>query len=58
MELKGSLPHTQEPSTGPYLEPAQSAPYHLIPFGTISTTTKHLNENSPLQTMLNQGLPK
>jgi hypothetical protein len=30
MEPESSLPHTQEPSTGPYPEPDQSGPYHLI----------------------------
>jgi hypothetical protein len=28
MEPEGSLPCLQEPSTGPYLEPDQSSPYH------------------------------
>jgi len=34
MELEGSLPHSQEPATCPYPEPAQSSPYlqsHLSP---------------------------
>jgi hypothetical protein len=30
MEAEGSLPCSQEPSTGPYPEPDQSSPYHLI----------------------------
>jgi hypothetical protein len=30
METEGSLPWSQEPSTGPYPEPDQSSPYHPI----------------------------
>jgi hypothetical protein len=30
MEPVGSLPCSQEPSTGPYSEPDQSNPYHPI----------------------------
>jgi hypothetical protein len=30
MEPEGSLPRSQEPSTGPYPEPDQSNPYHPI----------------------------
>jgi hypothetical protein len=30
MEPGGSLPCSQEPSAGPWLEPAQSSPYHPI----------------------------
>jgi hypothetical protein len=28
MEPEGLLPSSQEPSTGPYLEPDTSSPYH------------------------------
>jgi hypothetical protein len=31
MELEGSLPFSQKPSTGPYSEPDRSSPYHPIP---------------------------
>jgi hypothetical protein len=30
MESRGSLPCSQEPSTGPYLKPDRSSPYHPI----------------------------
>jgi hypothetical protein len=32
MEPEGSLPCSQEPSTGPYLEQGKSSPYHPILF--------------------------
>ena len=35
MEPKGSLPHSQVPSTCPYPEPARSSPYHTSHFLNI-----------------------
>jgi hypothetical protein len=40
MEPEGSLPCSQEPSTGPYPEPDQSSPYHHI-LSTIHFNTIH-----------------
>jgi hypothetical protein len=36
MEREGSLPRSQETSTGPYPEPDQSSPYHPILLGPLS----------------------
>jgi hypothetical protein len=30
MESEGSLPYSQEPFTGPYVQPDQSSPYYPI----------------------------
>jgi hypothetical protein len=35
MELEGSLPCLQGPSTGPYPEPDESSPYHSIRISKI-----------------------
>jgi hypothetical protein len=39
MEPEGSLPCSQEPSTGPYPELDQSNPYHPINFNIIHPST-------------------
>jgi hypothetical protein len=49
MEPEGSLPCSQEPSTGPYTEPDQSNPYHTI--------RSLLRSISLLSTHLRLGLP-
>jgi hypothetical protein len=38
MELEGSLPCSQEPSTDPYHEPDQSNPHHPIKYIWIEIT--------------------
>jgi hypothetical protein len=38
MEPEGSIPCSQEPSTGPYLEPHQSNPHHPAVTTTIINT--------------------
>jgi hypothetical protein len=43
MEPEGSLPCSQEPSTGPYSEPDQSNPYHPI-FTKPRTRTDSLDK--------------
>jgi hypothetical protein len=49
MESEGSLPCSQEPSTGPYPEPDQSSPYHpdLSLLRTILIFPTHLHLGLP-----------
>jgi hypothetical protein len=42
MELEGSLPCSQEPSTGPYPEPDQSSPYNPIPSSILILSTTYV----------------
>jgi hypothetical protein len=49
MEPEGSLPCSQEPSTGSYPEPDQPNPYHLIPslLRSILIVSTHLRFGFP-----------
>jgi hypothetical protein len=47
METEGSLPRSQEPSTGPYPEPDGSNPYNLIPLRSILILSTHLRLGLP-----------
>jgi hypothetical protein len=46
MEPKGSLPHSQQPSTGPYPEPDESTPPHSIYLRTILILSSRLRLSS------------
>jgi hypothetical protein len=58
MELKGSSPCLQEPSTGPYPEPGQAIPYHPLPFSlrSILILSTHLRLGLPIE-LIPSGFP-
>jgi len=41
MELEGSVPHSEVPTTCPYPEPAQSSLYHLPPIPLLDGPSYH-----------------
>jgi hypothetical protein len=47
MEPEGSIPCSQESSTGPYPEPYQSNPLHPIPLRSILISSTHLRLGLP-----------
>jgi hypothetical protein len=60
MEPKGSLPCSQEPSTGPYPKPDQSNPYHSISLRSIlilSTFVSYLLAFPPISYMHSASPP-
>jgi hypothetical protein len=57
MEPEGSLPCSQEPSTGPYPDRDQSSPYHpIISLRTILILSSHLRLRLP-NDLFPSGLP-
>jgi hypothetical protein len=47
MEPEGSLQCSQEPSTGPYLKPDESSPYHPILYPSIIRLSNHVRLGLP-----------
>jgi len=58
MELEGSLPHSQEPATCPYPQPARSSPYPHIPLPEDPTPNSHLCLGLPSGLFLQVSPPK
>jgi hypothetical protein len=58
MEPEGALPCSQEPSTGPYLEPDQCSPYHpILSLSKIYYNTAHPPTNCLRSDLFPSGLP-
>jgi hypothetical protein len=53
MEPEGSLPRSQEPSTGPYSEPDQSNPFQSLSLRSVLILSTHLRLGLP--SGLNKG---
>jgi hypothetical protein len=56
MEPEGSIPCSQEPSTGPYPEPYQSNPLHPISLRSILVLSTHLRLGLPSR-LFHSGMP-
>jgi hypothetical protein len=56
MEREGSLRSSDDPSTGPYPEPAQSSPYHLTDVPKLISIFRSwscLSKDSKFKTLCN-----
>jgi hypothetical protein len=57
MQPEGSLPRSQEPSTGPYPEPDRSSPYHpILSLRSILISSTHLRLGLP-SGLFSSGFP-